>query len=197
MPIAAPDLPPDAVAAVRRALAATGRFPRRRGAALSLTLPHPVFTVGLEALAARRPLSEAAELAGWRALLEEDRTVVAAVEVAVPAAGAAISDASINRGAFVQSTVEALDAAERDDRVASKQFEIRLLRVVALYVVALWLRSSEDAASDLFVPLAPAPSPLKAGVAFEAEQFEGDLAGMAEALVSAYDAAERPDELGS
>jgi hypothetical protein len=196
VPIVAHEFPPEAVDAVRRALSATGRFPRRRGGALSLTVPHPLFTAGLETLAAERPLIEAAELTGWRVLLEEDEAVVAAAEVALSEGEAARSDASINRGAFVHATVEALRTAERDQRVESAQFEVRLLRVVALYVVALWLHSSE-VDGDLFIPLTPAPAPLSAGAVYDTAQFESDLTGMAKRVLSEYQTAAHPDELGS
>jgi hypothetical protein len=195
VPIIAPELAPDVLDAVRRALSATGRFPRRRGGALSLSLPHPVFTAGLEPVAAEKPLIETAELTGWRVLLEEDQAVVAAAELAVPD-GDARSGASINRGPFVHSTVQALRMAERDKRVESARFEVRLLRVVALYVTALWLHSSETD-SDLFIPLSPAPAPLSVDVAYDTPQFESDLAGMAKHVLSAYQTAARPDELGS
>jgi hypothetical protein len=195
MPIIAPELAPDFLDAVRRAVSATGRFPRRGGGVLSLSLPHPVFTAGLEPLAAEKPLLEAAELTGRRVLLEEDQAVVAAAELAV-SEGDGRSAASINRGPFVHSTVEALRTAERDQRVESSRFEVRLLQVVALYVTALWLHGSE-ADSDLFIPLSPAPKPLRAHAVYDARTFESDLVGMAKQVVSAYQAAERQDELGS
>jgi hypothetical protein len=195
VPIIAPELAPDFLDAVRRALAATGRFPRQRRGALSLTLPHPVFTAGLEPLAAEKPLIEAAELVAWRVLLEEDQAVVAAAELAV-SDGDERSGASINRGPFVHSTVEALRTAERDQRVESARFEVRLLRVVALYVTALWLHSSETD-GDLFIPLSPAPAPLRADAVYDTREFESDLAGMSKQVLSAYQTAARPDELGS
>lgn len=196
MPIVAAELPADALDSVRRTLSATGRFPRRRGGALSLSLPHPVFVVGLEPLAAERPLIEAAEFAGWRALLEEDKAVVAAAEVAVSDGHAGQSGATINRGTFAHSMVEALRTVEQDKRIESARFEVRLLRVVALYVVAVWLYTSEPE-SDLFIPMSPAPAPFSAGAAYGTAEFEKDLAGMAKRILSAYQTAARPDELGS
>jgi hypothetical protein len=194
MPIITSELPPEAIDAVRRALSATGRFPRRRGSALSLSSPHPIFTVALERLAVGDRVVDAAELVGWRALLEEDEQVVAAVEL--PAAEPGRAGALVNRGAFVESTVAALSTAERDERVASERVELRLLRVNALYLLALWLHAPE-ASTDLFVPLAPAPAPLRADITYEGAQFQGELSEMARSVASAYEAAERPEELGS
>jgi hypothetical protein len=194
VPIVTSELPPDAIEAVRSVLSATERFPRRKGGALSLSSPHPIFTVELERLAAGdRPL-DAAELVGWRALLEEDKRVVAAVEL--PGAEPGKAGALVNRGAFVESTVAALTTAERHERVASERLELRLLRVNALYVLALWLHAAEGQ-DDLFVPLAPAPAPLRAGEAYERKELEAELSEMARSVAESYRDAERPDELGS
>ena len=194
MPIVAPELPSAALEAIRGGVGASGRFPQRRGGTLSLTLPHQVFTAGLEELAGGQDLTQAAQLTGWRALLEEDRQVVAAAEVAASPREAA--GASINRGALVQSTVEALDTAEHHELVASEAFEPRLLQVPALYVTALWLHRS-GATDDLFIPLAPTPQPLVAGEIYDAPEFAAQVADMARSVLSAYQAAERPGELGS
>ena len=194
MPIVTTELPPDAIDAVRRTLTSTQRFPRRRGGALSLSSPHPIFDIALDRLAAEdRPL-EAAELVGWRALLEEDKRVVAAVEL--PTAEAGRASALINRGPFVESTVAALTTAEGHERVASEKLELRLLRVNALYLLALWLHAAETG-PDLFIPLEPAPAPLQADTVYESSGFEAELSEIARSFTSSYKDAERPDELGS
>jgi hypothetical protein len=191
VPIVTGQLPSEAIDAARRALSATGRFPRRRGGRLSLSSPHQIFTVALDRLAAGDRLADAAGPVGWRALLEEDEQVVAAVEL--PGTEPGKEPAIVNRGAFVDSTVAALGTAEEHERVAAERVELRLLQVNALYVVALWLH----AAADLFVPLAPAPPPLRAGTVYESEPFEAELSELARSVLSRYQAAERPDELGS
>ena len=77
------------------------------------------------------------------ALFEEDKRVVAAVEL--PGAEPEKGGALVNRGAFVESTVAALTTAERHERVASQRVELRLLRVNALNLLALWLHAAEGA----------------------------------------------------
>jgi hypothetical protein len=193
VPIVTQQLPPEAIAAVRHALSASGRFPRRR-AALSLTVPHPTFAVGLEQLVAHERVIESAELIGWRALLEENKKVVAALEL--PGREPGKNGALVNRGPFVESTVTALSTAERQERVAAERVELRLLHVNALYVVALWLHGA-DAADDLFIPLSPAPAPFRANTPYESTPFEEELFEMAQAVAQANRAAERPDELGA
>jgi hypothetical protein len=195
MPIVPPEFPAHALTAMRDGLEAAGRFPRGRGA-LSLSLPHPVFTAGLEPLAAGQSLAEASNLTAWRALLEEDKRVVAAVEVPVSSDTAAASGASINRGPFVQSTIDGLRLAERDDRIAAARFDISLLRVAALRLVALWLHGPEGD-GDVFIPLTPVPSSLTDDAAYDAAQFEREVQRMAKQVPSMYKPGERRDERGS
>ncbi len=193
MPIVTPELPPAAVDAVRRAVAATGRFPRRARGELSLTTPHRIFSAPLGQLAAGGRIADLAEPVGWRALLEEDQRVVAAIELPgrdTPGAGAVV-----NRGAFVDSTVKALHDAERHERAGAERLELRLLRLDALYLLALWLHPVGDG-DDLYVPLAPAPPPLRAGDAYDSQSFEAQVSELARSTAAAYDSAERPDELG-
>jgi len=194
VPIVTTELPSGALDAVRDTLTSTQRFPRRRGGSLSLSSPHPIFDIPLDRLAKEERPLEAAEPVGWRALLEEDRRVVAAVEL--PGAEAGRAGALVNRGPFVDSTVNALTTAEGHERVASEKFELRLLRLNALYLLALWLHAAESG-TDLFIPLEPAPAPLEAGRVYESSGFEAELSELARAVASSYGAAERPDELGS
>jgi hypothetical protein len=160
---------------------------------LSLSTPHPVYSVTLERLAAGDRIADAAELVGWRALLEEDERVVAAVELPGrdPGAGGAV----VNRGGFVDSTVTTLRIAEGHERAGAERLELRLFRADALYVLALWLHPAEGG-DDLFYPLAPAPPPLRAETAYESESFEADVSELARSTAEAYRSAERPDELG-
>jgi hypothetical protein len=156
-------------------------------------MPHPIFSATLQQLAAGNRIADAAELVGWRALLEEDERVVAAVELAGrdPGRGSAV----INRGSFVESTVKALHTAERHERVEAEGLELRLFDANALYLRALWLHSANGRA-DLFLPLAPAPPPLLAETAYESASFDQEVSVLARSTASAYDSAERPDELG-
>jgi hypothetical protein len=193
VPIVTPELPSAALDAARRALAATGRYPRRPRGALSLTAPHQVFSVALDRLAAGDRIADVAALSGWRALLEEDERVVAAVELSGREPGRA--SAVVNRGGFVDSTESVLRAVERHPRADAERLELRLLRADALYLLALWLHAAE-AGDDLFFPLAPAPSPLSAEKEYGSERFGAEVAELARSVGSAYDSADRPDELG-
>ena len=201
MAIQAPEPPDEALDAVRESLAR--RRPRRRAPLLrrgpparppsaSVTAPQRVYTVGLEALAARESVERTAEPTGWRFLVEEPEQPLVAAEVqdltraAVPA--------QVTEGAYVHSTADALRAAEALDVVREGDFELRLLRVPALYLVALWLQAPDR--DDVFVPLAPAPSPFEAGRPYSEPEFAGAAAALAREALARVQGAERPDELG-
>jgi hypothetical protein len=78
----------------------------------------------------------------------------------------------------------------------SEPFEPRLLQIPALYVTALWLHRSGEG-DDLVIPLDPTPQPLTTGEIYDGPRFAEQVADMAKSVAAAYQAAERPDELGS
>jgi hypothetical protein len=128
---------------------------------ISLASAHPVYNVGLDDLTARRPLTEA-RLTGWRYLVDSDSATVASSEVSVDAAGRPTAFARVNEGPFVAATAQALVQIDQRPEVARGNYEIRLLKVPALYVVALWLKDL-NSDSDLVVPLSPTPPYLVPG----------------------------------
>jgi len=125
--------------------------------ALALAAPHDVYALGLADVAAGATLA-AATLVGRRFLVMEGPTAIASVEIAASGAPARFE---ANEGPYVAATADALARAESDPLVAAGSFELRLLRIPALYAMALWL-SDDDGRSDLLFPLAPAPAPLDA-----------------------------------
>jgi hypothetical protein len=199
MPINAPQPPSDAVEAVRRSMARPrpGESPPGPGleapaAPTSVSAPQRVFTAGLEALSGLGAIYEIAEATGWRFLVEEGREPVAAAEVQDETRAAV--PAQLTKGPFVRSTAEGLRAAEALEPVQEADFELRLLRVPALNLLALWLYSSGS--DDLFVPLEPAPRPFEAGRSYPEPEFGDLVAGLARQTLDAQRDAERPDELG-
>jgi hypothetical protein len=131
---------------------------------MSLASAHPVYNVGLDALTAGRPLIEAQQT-GWRYLVHSDGATVASSEVSVDSAGRPTAFARVNEGPFVGATVQALGQIGQRPEVAQGNYEIRLLKVPALYVVALWLKDL-NGDRDLVIPLAPAPPYLVPGRAY-------------------------------
>lgn len=120
--------------------------------ALSLSVPHAVFDLGIDDLAAGRGL-EAARPGGWRYLVAGPGGAVSAAEIG-PGSDAT---AQVNSGPFVAATEAAMALAEALPAVVARGHEPRLLRVVALHLMALWLKSDDPSHTDLIVPLPPSP----------------------------------------
>ncbi|MEU4780409.1 hypothetical protein [Micromonospora sp. NPDC023633] len=159
MPVHMPDPQgvPDKVRAKLNAFADSGRFSttalrQARKENLDLNTPHQVFTLGLDVVTAGGGLDQAQPV-GWRFLVVDGGQLIASAETAEKPDGTH-EVAQFTEGPFVAATDKALKIAHRLPQVAAASFELRLLRVPALYVMALWLHSP---LVDLLVPLAPSP----------------------------------------
>lgn len=138
---------------------------------LGVAAPHPVFNLGLDALDSPDWTSRA-EMTGWRYFVTSEAGVVAAAEASSDSADGPIKGTMTNAGPFVVGTEKALASVESDPKVAKGSFALGLLRVPALYVVALWLRGEgKSAGTDWIVPVAPAPEPLQADVLTNPKDF--------------------------
>jgi hypothetical protein len=90
---------------------------------------------------------------GWRYLVTAGGQLVASAETTLAPDGT--HEASqFTEGPFVAATDKAVKDVQRLPQLAAAGFELRLLRIPALYVMALWLHAP---ATDLLVPLAPSP----------------------------------------
>lgn len=135
-------------------------------------LPHQAYNLGLDAINSGQGLA-AAQPVGWRFLLgqpSQDPTVAAEVSHA----SGQHEFAGLNRGPFVAQTLSAMKKAELDSEVRDGDFEPRLLRVPALYVVALWLKE-RTTGKDILIPLDPAPPSLTPGRHYTANEFMAEL----------------------
>jgi hypothetical protein len=124
----------------------------------ALIAPHHVYVLRLDEILqakdAMAALIHARRPVATRFLVRDATHVVAAVEVG----DATGSGLAVNTGDYVSGTVFAIELAEqRDDPPIA---EMRLLRVPALHLTALWLSAADHA--DLLIPLDPAPPPLDA-----------------------------------
>ena len=181
--------PVGAAEAIHRALvrnAGTGRGIGGRPEALdllgagpniNLAAPHPVFDLQLDQLAAGAGLG-AAKPAGWRFLIMRGQAAIGSAEVVVDVGGAASQVSALNTGPFVASTERGIRSAERLPQVEHGSFELRLLRIPALYILALWLKNTSDA-SDIIIPLPPAPRYVEQGHPYGPAEFLQRLRGLA------------------
>ncbi|MGY1502363.1 hypothetical protein ACW4TU_38260 [Streptomyces sp. QTS52] len=158
-------VPPAPAPALRTVLAALGsptavreaRTPALRNAqgptAPELPLPvHVLDRITPEGTSATR-------LTGWRFLIRAGDRAVAAAETMLTPDGWAFSH--FFEGPYIASTERALRQAE----TMKQPYQARLLSVPGLYMLTLWLHGDitadgaegHPAATDLLVPLAPAP----------------------------------------
>ncbi|MGQ4442054.1 hypothetical protein ACN6LI_007759 [Streptomyces violaceoruber] len=162
MPLRVPPAPAPALRSVLTALSSPtavreARTPAPLGAQGPATpeLPLPVHVldrVTTEGVAATR-------LAGWRFHIRLGDRAVAAAETMLTPDGWAFSH--FFEGPYVASTERALRQAES----VPQSYQPRLLSVPELYMLTLWLHgdctadagTGHPAATDLLVPLAPAP----------------------------------------
>ncbi|MGW2638371.1 hypothetical protein [Streptomyces sp. NPDC001348] len=162
MPLHVPPAPAPALRSVLTALGSPtavreARTPSLRAAQGPATpeLPLPVHVldrITAEGVSATR-------LTGWRFLIHCGGRAVAAAETRLTPDGWAFSH--FFEGPYIASTERALRQAE----TMQQSYQVRLLSVPALYMLTLWLHGDcsadgaegHPAATDLLVPLAPAP----------------------------------------
>jgi hypothetical protein len=70
--------------------------------------------------------------------------------------------------------------------VADGEYDLRVLRLPALYLMALWLKD-RDGHADLLVPLDPPPTGIEAGRGYAADELLGELRERARSLLDSQD----------
>jgi hypothetical protein len=120
---------------------------------VDVSTPHQIFTMGLDDLAAGRGL-DAAWSVGWRYIVEAAGRPISSAETTLAEDGTTHLLSHVNEGPFVGATADAVRAVQARPELQAADYELRLLRIPAIYVMALWLHSE---ATDLLVPLAPSP----------------------------------------
>lgn len=186
MPITFPKAPRAAAAKLvghLTELARERKMPHRmaelRLESLSHSEAHAVYFVPLDALAEGK-LLQAAKQTSWRYLLVQDNAPVAEAELAAGGRGAkgaksrALDFMSLTHGPFAGATVDALGAAERLPQVARDDYELRLLKIPAVYFVALWLHGAKD---DILLPMGQPPGGLKPNEPYTEAQVIAALRG--------------------
>jgi len=147
------------------------RFADAPTQAATPTLSMRGYTLGLDAIAAGRDLS-AARLAVWTHLLPGGGggQALAADTTAESSEFAQLTDGP--HAAALQEQVAALQA---DPAVAKGSYDLALLRVPALFTVAVWLQGKGGSA-DVVVPVAPADPAVQPGRHYSAAEFIAALA---------------------
>ncbi|MFF5160283.1 hypothetical protein ACFY3N_29360 [Streptomyces sp. NPDC000348] len=162
MPLHVPPAPAPALRSVLTALSSPTAVREARTPSLlvsqgpaSAELPLPVHVLDRAASDG----GSATRLAGWRFLIRTGDRAVAAADTVLTADGWTFS--RFFEGPYITSTELALRQAD----ALTQPYQPRLLSVPSLYMLTLWLHgdptadgaAGHPAATDLLVPLAPAP----------------------------------------
>lgn len=149
--------------------------------ALHPSTPHRVYTLALDALAAGRELNAVQE-SGFRMLLTDGNEVLATVNMRQTTVGGGVEFQSVSQnGPYVEGVDQAIRFAESAAATVSPSYEIRLLQIPGLYIIAIWLHGSAD---ELFIPVNPAPAPLQSNRIYTERQFFQPLPSMAQSRLS-------------
>jgi hypothetical protein len=179
-----------AAAMLTAGLQASGAGPSAPGGiapGLTAERGHPVFNLDLNRIAAGADMT-AAHQTGVRYLLQDDRgTAVAAAELRTDASGAPVQFDHINAGPYVAATADALSQAQTQLRDQDVSYEVRLLRIPALYTMALWLAAPGQENADRIIPLAPAPHYLEPGRAYTTADFLAALREPAQSRLAVHE----------
>jgi len=138
--------------------------------------PHKIYFVGLEDIAAGRVLS-AARFVGWRYIILSRDDPRAAAELSVDDSGGNLEFSQVNQGPYVGSTIEGFSFAEGLDEVQTNDYEVRLIKIPALYIIGLWLHG--QAGEDLIIPLPPTRPELHPLTTYSEEDFKAAIQGAA------------------
>jgi hypothetical protein len=129
-----------------------------------------------------------ATLVGWRHLHSNSEDIPSpatmASEVHPEDDGSGHQFAGTNEGQFVGQTLEMLQTASQLKEVQDGDFRACLLRIPAMMVAALWLKSEAGPDADVILPMAPTHQDLEPGKAYSAEQLHKALQKAAEATLA-------------
>jgi hypothetical protein len=128
---------------------------------VELVAPHRVYSLSFDSIYDRQ-LSRAA-FVGWRFLILTGERVIASAEVL----NGGEPSVAVNTGESASATANAIDRLENLPEVRGGDFELRLLRINALYLAAIWLAGDQQ----IVIPLDPAPRFIYAGKQYTERTF--------------------------
>ena len=134
---------------------------------------HPVYNIGLTDILSNKPLS-AMPLTAWRFIVDSGASDAAAAETFSDTHKGTASFASVNSGPFVAGTIAALAGLSTDPAFAKGDWEIRMIRVPALYIMAVWAHE-KNSGNDIIRVTAPVPDYLDQKKSYTWNEFRAAL----------------------
>jgi hypothetical protein len=133
-------------------------FMQREPVEVAHAAPHRVYTVHLYDLAKSRLLKAATEVA-WSYPVFVNSEPIGELEMASKSENRAdLKVRAFHKTPFTQAIVLALSNAEKSASTRHENYEMRFLKIPAVYFAALWLHAPKD---DLLVPLREPPGRLQ------------------------------------
>jgi len=149
--ITLPTGPANGIELVREAVSGLLNDPDIALAECTISRGQPVYMSGLH-LALEKNLLGGAVLTQWQYFILRNNDAVATGDISVVDAVPGFE--SLHQGSFVVGMIDAIRVAETLPEVAKSDYELRILRIPPLYVVAVWLCGKDS----LLIPAAPTPS---------------------------------------
>jgi len=147
------------------------------GTKLDVGQPHQVYYISPNSLVSERSLASA-QVVAWRNVQQAfGGSVAAEVDIVLDKTNAKVT--SINQGPYSSAPVEQIEALRQREHSEDEDFEIRILRIPEVYLVALWLHSLK---SDIIIPVAPTPPYVVAGRDYSPSQLGESLSAVVASL---------------
>ncbi len=140
---------------------------------IELASGHAVYNIGLSDLLSDKPIT-AAPFTAWRFIVNAGASESAAAETLQDPEQGIPTFASVNSGPFVAGTIAALKALATDPAFTKGNWEGRMIRIPALYIMAIWAHEKKTGA-DLIRPTAPVPPYLDATKTYTWPEFKAAL----------------------
>lgn len=152
---------------------------------VSLGSGHPVYNLGLRDIVGATPVAQL-PITSWRFIVQHEGAEATAAETLGAGPSRQPEFSSVNQGPFVSGTTNAFAAIAKDPAFADGNWEMRLLRVPALYVYAIWTHDTRGG-GDRLRPVDPAPACLNAARSYTWDEFLSALRPEAEKRLAADD----------
>lgn len=137
--------------------------------------PHPVYVVGLKALATEGEGLSRARLAGWRYLVKSEGDRNHAVEVQQDSDGSNHRFSELDKGPFIDGMCRVLEDKSLDEKIDTGALDLSVLRINTMGVFALWLQA-DDPNKGRVIAISPTPPYLKPWPeTYTVEQFQAAL----------------------
>jgi predicted flap endonuclease-1-like 5' DNA nuclease len=132
-------------------------------------LPHKIYNVSATDLAEGKGLANVVQT-GWRYIIQDTNGTYHVAEVGMNEALDKHTLHYVNVGKHVNNFVANHQLSHQHEYVLDKDYEINMLRIPAIYAMAIWLKGV-DHDHEFFIPIAPVNDKFEANKTYEYDAF--------------------------